>query len=225
MGGYQISFSDYYDITANKLLTPTYGHTIYGIQAGLITKHIGIGLWVSHHSFSNVRTPRYIDGIPSANLFKTQRYFFPVAQIGASLSTPVFTQKKWDIDILLLGGINRWLENETHIESFRDTLSATTQYGTTYLGVYSISSAKYGNMFLGSGLQMRYKILNHLVLNATFQYQLGIGVLSGVTTTYHTWGDSTVPTFINNASTINGSNLNLRVSLLYEFGKEKEKKK
>ncbi len=221
IGGYQMSFSNYFDLMENRFTSRSYFHNIYGIQGTLHTKNIDLGLWVSHSRFSNELTPKYILTLPSSNLFPTQRRAFPIIQTGLSLSKPIISTKHWRFSMMLTGGMNRSIMRESEPAYPTDTLSNTNYEGTVYLAFSSIPSLNTGNMFLGSGLQGTYQIIPNLALNTEFQYQLGIGLLRGVTTGYRNWGDNTIDTAIINTSTTSGSNLSLRLSLLYVFGANK----
>lgn len=219
IGGYQMSFSDYIDLKANRLQSRSHFCPVYGITSTMQTKPLDIGLWVSYSHFSNELTPKYINTLPSSNLFPTVRRTFPVIQAGLSLEKNIMRYKKLNVSILLTGGMNRSIILETPYP--RDTMTANTEYGTAYLAVFSVPSFynTRGNMFLGSGLQMRYELLQSLILETSFQYQLGIGLLRGVYTGYHTWVLNEPRVSIPSTSTTTGSNLSLRMGLSYRLGK------
>ncbi len=221
IGGYQMSFSDYIDLKANRLQSRSHFCPVYGITSTMQTKPLDIGLWVSYSRFSNELTPKYINTLPSSNLFPTVRRTFPVIQAGLSLKKNIMHYKKLNLSVLLTGGMNRSIILETPYP--RDTMNTNTAYGngTAYLAVFSVPSFynTRGNMFLGSGLQMRYELLQSLILETSFQYQLGVGLLRGVYTAYHTWVDNEKPVSIYNTSTTTGSNLSLRMGLSYRLGK------
>lgn len=222
IGGYQMSFSNYFDLMENRFTSRSYFYNLYGIQGTLHTQNIDLGLWVSHSRFSNELTPKYILALPSSNLFPTQRRAFPIIQTGLSLSKPIISTKHWRFNVMLTGGMNRSIIRENDAAYPKDdTLSNTSDDGTVYLAFSSIPMPKRGNMFLGSGLQVVYQIIPNIALNTEFQYQLGTGLLRGVTTGYRTWGDNTIATAITNTSTTSGSNLSLKLSLLYVFGANK----
>lgn len=217
VGGGQVSYSQYYTLLSTTDKNIPYFNTVYGLQVGTNFGKLGISLYTVKLTYSTDISTLKEPSIPRRT-FNIKRYPNPALQIGLSLQKPILHTEKASIDLLLSSGINKWLFYIGEIESVKDTFSAFTAYGTANLVIHANAIRKPMNMFLGGGLQASYKLSDCLLYNISIQYQMGLGLLKGMNEKHYTWGDNLGPTIYQNTVTTNGSNLSLRMALMYEFG-------
>lgn len=218
MGGGQISYSQYYSNLSSIASLP-YFHTMYGGEIIADLSKIEISLFALKTNYANSVSTKNDHSLPPKT-FKTIHYTKPALQVGMSVAKPIVYFPKAHIDILLSVGINKSLSLPTQAESIRDSFSTSTAYGMAHLAIHASPVYKNFNMFLGGGIQSVYKIDNRLSCKLSLQYQMGVGMLSGLNEVHYTWGDNLGYTRYPNSSTANGSNLSLRTSLIYEFGQQ-----
>ncbi len=217
VGGGQVSYSQYYTLLSTIDKNIPYFNTVYGLQVGTHLRKVGISLYAVKLAYSTDISTLKDPSVPRKT-FNIKRYPNPALQIGLSLHKSIFCTKKASIDLLLSSGINKWLFYTGEIESIKDTFSTTTAYGIANLVIHANAVRKPMNMFLGGGLQASYRLSDCLLYNIVLQYQMGLGLLKGMNEKHYTWGDNLGSTIYRNTVTTNGSNLSLRMAVMYEFG-------